>query len=75
MLDQIKPSNGGNKQALKKAVLRDGIFLPWVAAVPGFTPEQIPSGAGEERIFHFPWQLEQIRGILNIFMFKGHTGK
>src|SRR5690348_18512699 len=28
MLDQIKPSNGGNKQALKKAVLRDGIFLP-----------------------------------------------
>jgi hypothetical protein len=32
MLDQIKPSNGGNKQALKKAVLRDGIFLPSVAA-------------------------------------------
>jgi hypothetical protein len=74
MLDQIKPSNGGNKQALKKAVLRDGIFLPW--SRPGhFMPEQTRFGGLKSAYFHFPWQLDQIRGILNIFMFKGNTGQ
>ena len=73
MLDQIKPSNGGNKQALKKAVLRDGIFFALRA------PALCLSKSLQEReksvIFHFPSQLEQIRGILNIVMFKGTTGQ
>jgi hypothetical protein len=53
MLDQIKPSNGRNKQALKKAVLRDGIFLPWSAAGASFMLEQIPSGSWKRAYFPF----------------------
>jgi hypothetical protein len=51
MLDQIKPSNGGNKQALKKAVLRDGIFFALRA--PALCLSKSLQEARKERYFPF----------------------